>query len=53
MDLESVRVYTGFNWLRTGSCEYGTEPSGSIKGREFLGQLGSYQLFKKNSAPWS
>jgi hypothetical protein len=30
------------------SCEeYGNDPSGLIKGREFLDQLGDYQLLKK------
>jgi hypothetical protein len=33
------------------SCEYGNEPSGSIKDEEFLDQLSDYQLLK-NSAPW-
>jgi hypothetical protein len=36
-----------------GSCEHGDEPSDSIKGGEFLGQLSDYQLLKKDSAPWS
>jgi hypothetical protein len=35
------------------SCERGNEPSGSIKGREFLDQLSDFLLFKKDSAPWS
>jgi len=29
------------------------EPSGSIKYREFLEQMKNYQLFRKDSAPWS
>jgi hypothetical protein len=29
-----------------GFCEYGSEPSGSIKGEEFLDQLGDYQIYK-------
>jgi hypothetical protein len=36
-------VRTGFIWLRirvgSGFCEHGNEPSGSIKGEEFLDQL--------------
>jgi hypothetical protein len=31
-----------------GSCEYGNEPSGCIKGGEFLDQLSDYQIFNKN-----
>jgi hypothetical protein len=38
--LEEV-VVTGWTWLRIGTgadtCEYGKEPSGSIKCGEFLG----------------
>jgi hypothetical protein len=30
-----------------GSCEHNNEPSGSIKGGEFLDQLGDYQILKK------
>ena len=33
-----------------GTCECGNEPSGSIKFGEFLDQLRTGQLFKKNSA---
>jgi len=25
------KMWTGFNWLRRGSCEHGNEPTGSIK----------------------
>jgi hypothetical protein len=32
----SWRVWTGFIWVRIGSCEHGNEPSGSTKGEEFL-----------------
>jgi hypothetical protein len=35
------------------SCEHDHESSGSIKGGEFLDQLSDYQLFKKDSVPWS
>jgi hypothetical protein len=35
-----VRVWTGFSWLSIetggGTCEFGNEPLGSIKCREFL-----------------
>jgi hypothetical protein len=37
----------------TGSYEHGNEPSGSVKGDEFLDQMNDYQLLKKDSAPWS
>jgi hypothetical protein len=36
-----------------GSGEHGNEPSGYIKGGEFLDQMNDYQLLKKDSAPWS
>jgi hypothetical protein len=36
-----------------GTCEYGNEPSGSIKDGEFLDYLSNYNLLKKDSAPWS
>jgi hypothetical protein len=32
------------------SCDQGNEPSGSIKGREFLDQLNDCQLLKTDSA---
>jgi len=32
------------------SCEHGNEPSGTIKCGEFLDQLGTRQLIRKNSA---
>jgi hypothetical protein len=35
------------------TCEHGNEPSGSIKGREFLYQLSDYQLLKKESTAWN
>jgi hypothetical protein len=35
------------------TCGHGSEPSGSIKDREFLDQLSNYQLLKKESATWS
>jgi hypothetical protein len=35
------------------SCEHGNDPSGSIKGREFLDQTSDYQLLNKDSAPRS
>jgi hypothetical protein len=35
----------------TGTCEHSSEPSDSIKGREFFDQLSDYQFLKKDSAP--
>jgi hypothetical protein len=32
-----------------GSCECCNEPSGPIKGKEFLNYLSNYQLLKKGS----
>jgi len=43
---QNGRMGTGFFWLTTSaggsSCEYGDEPSGSIKVSEFLNQVSSY-----------
>jgi len=36
-----------------GFCEHDNEPSGFIKGGEFLNELSDCQLLKKNSAMWS
>jgi hypothetical protein len=36
-----------------GCCEHGNEPSGSIRGGEFLNYLSDYQPLMKDSAPWS
>ena len=36
-----------------GTCEYGKEPSGSIKCGEFLDWLKTGWLLKKGSAAWS
>ena len=36
-----------------GTCEFGNEPSGSIKCGEFLGLLRTDEILKKDSAPWS
>jgi hypothetical protein len=36
-----------------GTCECGNDPSGSIKCGEFLEQLQTGELLKKDSAPWS
>ena len=35
------------------ACECGNEPSGSVKCGEFLDQLQTSQLLKKDSVPWS
>jgi hypothetical protein len=34
-----------------GSCEHGTEPSGTIKFWEFLESLHKWELLKKGSTP--
>jgi hypothetical protein len=34
-------------------CEYGNEPSCSIRGDEFVDEMGDYPFLKKNSALWS
>jgi len=34
-----------------GCCEYGDEPSDSMKGGEFLEYVSDYKLLKKHSAP--
>jgi len=34
-------------------CEHGNEPSGTIKGREFIGYLSDCQLLKKDCTPQS
>jgi hypothetical protein len=36
-----------------GSCEHDNEPSGSIKGGDFLYKLSDCQFLKKDSAEWS
>ena len=49
----------GLDWVGPGqrqvadACECGNEPSGSVKCGEFLDQLQTGQLLKKDSAPWS
>ena len=48
----------GLDWAGSGqrqlaeACECGNEPSGSVKCGEFLDQLLTSQLLKKDSAPW-
>jgi hypothetical protein len=39
--------------LVAGFCEHGAEPSGSIKGEEFLDRLREYKLLKNNFVPWT
>jgi hypothetical protein len=34
------------------TCEHGNEPSGAVRGGEFLDQLSDWWL-RKDSAPWS
>jgi len=36
-----------------GPCEHGKKFSSSIKGIEFLAQLGNYNFLKENSVPWN
>ena len=49
----------GLNWAGPGqrqvadACECGNEPSGSVYCGEFLDQLQTSQILKKDSAPWS
>ena len=49
----------GLDWAVPGqrqladACEFGNEPSGSVKCGEFLDYLQTSQLLKKDSAPWS
>jgi hypothetical protein len=45
-------IYGSAEGPLAGSCEHSNEPSGSIKGREFI-QLNDYEFLKKDSAPWS
>ena len=59
MDLQEVRC-GGMDWMElaqdgqvAGTCEYGNEPSRSIKCGEFLDYLRTGWLLKKDSAPWS
>ena len=48
----------GLDWAGPGqrqvadACECGNEPSGSVKYGEFLDQLQTSQLLKKDSATW-
>jgi hypothetical protein len=37
----------------TDSCEHSNEPSGTIRGGEFLDWLSDYYILKKDCAPWS
>ena len=49
----------GLDWAGPGqrqvadACECDNEPSGSVKCGEFLDQLHTSQLLKKDSAQWS
>jgi hypothetical protein len=36
-----------------GYCEHGNEPSGSVKGGEFLNWLSDCQLLKKEPVLWN
>jgi hypothetical protein len=35
------------------SCAHDNDPSGSVKGTEFLEYICHYKILKKDSAPWS
>ena len=49
----------GLDWAGPGqrqmanACKCGNEPSGSVKCWEFIDQLQTGWLLKKDSAPWS
>jgi hypothetical protein len=52
-----MRMWTGSNWLRTGTredCfERGNKPTDFTAEREGFGQPSEYRHLKKNSVPWS
>jgi len=52
-----MKVWTAFNWIMVSPvvdcCEHVKEPSGVIKGRQFLGQMSDYELPKRDSDPWN
>jgi hypothetical protein len=54
---QSMSVWTGFNWLRTGSSfgalEERNKSSTSTKGGESFEQVSDCWLLKKDSAPFS
>jgi hypothetical protein len=56
MDLKRM-VCEGAGFIRQVQeakfCERNNEPSGSMKGGEYLGQLSNYQLLKLDPALWS
>jgi hypothetical protein len=35
------------------SCKHGNEPSGSLKGKQYLGWMSNYYVIKKDSVTWS
>jgi hypothetical protein len=47
----TVRMWTGFIWLRTESS--GNELTGSIKGEKISDQLHDYLLLENDTTPWS
>jgi hypothetical protein len=49
----SVKLVPGLDPYWVGSCEYNSEPLGSVKGREFLDQLSNNHFPKKDFAWWS
>jgi hypothetical protein len=52
-----LKVWSGFIWieigLMAGACEHGNEPSGSVKGEDFLHYLSDCYLLKIGSSSWS
>jgi hypothetical protein len=52
MDLKVVGC-GGMDWIQLAQSKHDNEPTGCIKGREFLDQLSDYLLLKKNSSPQS
>jgi hypothetical protein len=61
MYVRDIGIY-GANWIQlaqdggpvAGLCEYGNEPSGSIKKTGYsFDKLSDYQLIKEYPAPWS
>jgi hypothetical protein len=48
------RVWTGFTWLRIGTCGCGNKSLGALKcGKYWVAEELQYWLLKKGSAPWN
>jgi hypothetical protein len=50
MDMET---WTGMKWFSSLQCRVDNGTTGSVKYTEFLHQVNSRQLLKKDSAPWN